>query len=62
MCKVILYYKYIQINNPSEAVTQQKELCAGLGLKGRILIAREGINGTLEGTEENILKYCDIKY
>lgn len=59
MHKVILYYKYLEIPNPAAVVKQQKELCASLGLKGRILIAREGINGTLEGTEENVLKYCE---
>jgi UPF0176 protein len=59
MHKVILYYKYINIKDPQAAVKQQKALCASLDLKGRILIASEGINGTLEGTEENILKYCE---
>jgi UPF0176 protein len=59
MFQVILYYKYVNIKNPAEAVKQQRELCNSLGLKGRILIAKEGINGTLEGTKENILKYCE---
>lgn len=59
MFKVILYYKYIEIKSPAEFVKQQRALCESLNLKGRILIAREGINGTLEGTNENIKKYCD---
>jgi UPF0176 protein len=33
------------------------QLCESLSLKGRILIAKEGINGTLEGTTENTEKY-----
>jgi len=38
-------------------VVWQKKNCAELGLNGRILIASEGINGTVEGTEENIKEY-----
>jgi len=55
--QVLLYYKYIDINNPVELQKSQKELCERLGLKGRIIIATEGINGTLEGTKENTEEY-----
>jgi UPF0176 protein len=56
--KVLLYYKYVTIEHPKELMRAQRELCERLGLKGRILIAREGINGTLEGTEDAIEQYC----
>ena len=36
---------------------EQRKLCENLGLKGRILLAEEGINATLEGTVKNINKY-----
>ncbi len=58
MFTVILYYKYIEIADPKAMVLEQKKLCTELGLTGRILIAHEGINGTLEGTDEAIAKYC----
>lgn len=59
---VILFYKYVNIDSPKSLMEQQRKLCSSLGLKGRIIIAEEGINGTLEGTTENIEKYCaDIK-
>ncbi len=32
-------------------------LCEELSLKGRIIVAEEGINGTIEGTLENTEKY-----
>lgn len=48
--QVLLYYKYVAIENPEEFVEQQKELCDRLNLKGRILVAAEGINGTVSGT------------
>lgn len=50
--KILLYYKYVDVPNPEEIKTWQKELCSSLGLKGRIIIATEGINGTLGGTVE----------
>jgi UPF0176 protein len=36
------------------------ELQTRLGLKGRTIIATEGINATVEGTKENIEKYLEI--
>ena len=38
-------------------MNKQRELCEKLGLKGRILVANEGINGTIEGTKGNIKQY-----
>lgn len=54
---ILLFYKYIEINNPEELRDKQRELCERLNLKGRILIAHEGINGTIEGLTENTEKY-----
>jgi UPF0176 protein len=56
---VLIYYKYSFIKNPEEAVTKQRFLCEKLGLKGRILIAKDGINGTVEGTTENTTMYIE---
>lgn len=56
---IILYYNYKNISDPEALMKQQKELCKSLGLKGRILIAEEGINGTLEGSRESIDKYVE---
>ena len=57
--EIILYYKYTSIENPKALWEDQKAICEKLGLKGRLLIAGEGINGTLEGTKENIDIYCN---
>ncbi len=57
MHKIVLYYKYAQIEEAEKLVAQQREICERLGLKGRILIASEGINGTVEGTAEAIAEY-----
>ncbi len=51
--QVLLYYYYGHLADAAELVAKQKARCAELGLTGRILIAEEGMNGTLEGTVEN---------
>jgi UPF0176 protein len=56
---VILYYKYIDIADPAELANTQRGLCGSLGLKGRILVATEGINGTLAGPICAIEEYID---
>ncbi len=48
--RVLLYYKYVNIENPEEITQEHLQFCKDLGLKGRIIIASEGINGTVSGT------------
>lgn len=55
--QIILYYKYTSIENPKEEMEKQRAVCEVLGLKGRVIVAEEGVNGTLEGTLENTEKY-----
>lgn len=55
--QIILFYKYVHIDEPEVVKAEQVELCTRLHLKGRCIIASEGINATFEGTEENIEQY-----
>lgn len=48
--RVLLYYKYVTIENPEQFAAEHLQVCKDLGLKGRILVAEEGINGTVSGT------------
>ncbi len=57
MNKVILYYKFVPVTDPAMTVRWQKELCARLQLKGRIIVSKHGINGTLGGDIENLREY-----
>lgn len=57
---IILFYKYVSIDNPERLKSEQLKLATDLGLKGRVIVAKEGINATLEGTNENINKYLDV--
>lgn len=54
---IILFYKFTPLADPEQFRKDQRELCQSLGLKGRLLIATEGINGTFEGTKEAIEAY-----
>ncbi len=54
---VLLYYKYVFVADPATEVQAQKTLCEKLGIKGRIFIGEEGINGTCCGTQEGIREY-----
>ena len=54
---VILFYKYVQLADPEAVRASQRALCEELGLKGRVLLAEEGINATLAGTTLAIDEY-----
>lgn len=54
---IILFYKYTPIADPVKLKDEQKLLCQKLGLKGRMIIAKEGVNATFEGTVDNITIY-----
>lgn len=52
MGKILLFYKYIDIQYPEAIKKWQLALCNDLGLTGRIILAHEGINGTVAGSDE----------
>lgn len=57
--RVLLYYMYVPIEDPEEFAREHKEFCNELGLKGRILVANEGINGTVSGPVEQTDRYME---
>jgi len=57
MEKILLYYKFTPINDPDAIKLWQKQLTNSLGLNGRILISKHGINGTVGGNIEYLKKY-----
>lgn len=57
MYEVILYYKFNRIDNPEKFCERHKAFCKELGIKGRIYISGEGINGTVGGTPEQLETY-----
>jgi UPF0176 protein len=55
--KVILYYGFTPISDPAAVKLWQRTLCESLGLTGRIIISKHGINGTLGGEIEALRTY-----
>lgn len=56
---VLLFYKYVHIADPRALAESQRSLCASFDIKGRILIAEEGINGTVAGPQSGIDAYVE---
>lgn len=54
---VILFYKYVSIDDPASLAESQRQMCSSLKLKGRVLIASEGVNGTLAGPAPAVDQY-----
>ncbi len=57
MQKIILYYKFAPLSDPEAVRLWQKALCEKLNLKGRIIISKHGINGTLGGDIDDLKAY-----
>ncbi len=55
--EIIIFYKYTPIADPKGFMEWNRKVLSDLDVRGRILIATEGINGTAEGTPESIRMY-----
>ena len=58
--EVLLYYKYFPVEDPESYAEEHRTLCRNLDLLGRILVASEGINGTVSGLPANTRRYRQI--
>lgn len=57
MHKVILFYAFTPISDAAAIKLWQRNLCQSLGLTGRIIVSKHGINGTLGGEIEALRTY-----
>lgn len=55
----LLYYCYSAIENAEQFAADHLQFCKSLNLVGRIIVADEGLNGTVSGTEESCKTYMD---
>ena len=60
--RVLLYYYFVEIEDPETFAAEHLQFCKDLDLKGRILVAPEGINGTVSGTIEQTQKYIEAMH
>lgn len=56
---VLLFYKYTRVKDPEVLATYTRGLCEGLSLKGRAIIAEEGINMTFEGLTTDTTRFIE---
>lgn len=54
---ILLFYKFAQVENPESWSANHLDFCKKLGIKGRILVATEGLNGSVSGTKKQIEQY-----
>jgi UPF0176 protein len=57
--KVAAFYQFAALPDYRELREPLRASCAGLGLKGSVLLAQEGINGTVAGQPEAIDAFAD---
>ena len=57
--QVLLYYCYTPIADPEVFREEHHLFCLENNLKGRIIIASEGLNGTVSGTKKDCRKYME---
>ncbi|WP_448518820.1 oxygen-dependent tRNA uridine(34) hydroxylase TrhO [Rhodoflexus sp.] len=56
---ILLYYCYTQIADPELFRDEHHELCLSLNLRGRIIVAAEGLNGTVSGLKADTERYME---
>lgn len=57
--RVLLYYNYVPLADPKALRDEMEAFCVSEQLLGRILIAPEGLNGTVSGTWDATQRYMD---
>lgn len=55
----LLYYCYSPIAEAEQFAADHLQFCKSLGLVGRIIVADEGLNGTVSGTQEACKAYME---
>lgn len=57
--QTLLYYCYSAIDNAEQFAADHLLFCKSLNLVGRIIVADEGLNGTVSGSSESCKAYMD---
>jgi UPF0176 protein len=55
--KILLFYAFTPLRDPEAVRLWQRDLCESLGLGGRIILSKDGINGTVGGELKAVKKY-----
>ena len=57
--QTLLYYCYSTIHNAEQFAAEHLQFCKSIDLVGRIIVADEGLNGTVSGTRESCRMYME---
>lgn len=57
VAKILLYYAFTPLADPDAVRLWQRDLVESLGLRGRILVSKDGLNGTLGGELRALKRY-----
>jgi UPF0176 protein len=55
--KILLFYVFTPLADPEAVRLWQRDLCESLGLGGRIILSKDGINGTVGGELTSVKRY-----
>ena len=55
--KIVLFYVFAPLPDPEAIRLWQRAVCESLGLRGRILVSRHGINATVGGEMDAVKRY-----
>jgi UPF0176 protein len=55
--KILLFYRFTPLADPEAVRLWQRDLCESLGVRGRIVLSKDGINGTVGGELSAVKKY-----
>lgn len=55
--EILAFYKFTPIQDPRRLQQQLKKLCLGIGMRGSILLGKEGINATVSGDPSACAKF-----
>ncbi len=61
-CRVILYYNYVSIEDPDTYRDEHHLFCIQNNLLGRVIVSKEGLNGTVSGLTEDCDAYMQYIY
>ena len=57
--RVVTFYKFVKITDKLLLRNKLQRLCSKLGIKGTILLANEGINGTVSASNEKLMEFVE---
>lgn len=58
--KIVLFYVFTPLPDPDAIRLWQQAICESLGLRGRIIVSRHGINGTVGGELADVKRYVRV--